>query len=173
MSFCYPHPRLCSQTRLRLFRQDLTSFYLKKFPSSHPDSFSCVSSLMEVMVMSTPAEFRWLSSANVPTSGDWLSALVFANPYYRPLLALRYEQQRFVKTACKYVAQYHRHLIDGLCPPRLVARVTFSRSPSSYHRLRGSQIAPLSYFDSLSFSVFCLLRLCFFPFWSPPMSPGW
>jgi hypothetical protein len=49
-----------------------------------------------------PAEFRWLSSANVPTSGDWLSAHVLANPYYRSLLALRYEQQKFVKTACRY-----------------------------------------------------------------------
>lgn len=41
-----------------------------------------------------------------------------------------YEHQNYVKTTCRYVAHYHRHLIDGLCsvswtpilPSRLVAR---------------------------------------------------
>ena len=63
--------------------------------------------------------------------------------------------------------------LDPHTSPSPRCKVTFSRSPSSYHRLRGSQTAPLSYFDSLPFSVFRLLRLCSFPFWSPPTSPGW
>ena len=52
--------------------------------------FSCVSSLMEVMVMSTPAEFRWLSSGCERTD-KW--RLVISTRFRQPLLPLTSSSQ--------------------------------------------------------------------------------